>query len=293
VEAAVALDLQTALSQYGLVGLYAKNNPEINRVLQAAIAGEWDSARFERSLWDTNWWKTLNETRRALDVMRVTDPATYAQQINNKKAEVGRIASGLGFAVDTAAWAKRALENGWDLATLQQAMVDGNAHNLKKSGAGSFTGQAGEIETMVREMYSAYGLPLTEERIRQVAVGVLSGRHTMGGIEAETRAQARKLYPQFADEIDSGLSVLDIASPYIQTMAATLEMPETYFNLANTQIKQALEYKDPTTGKQTTKPLWMFERELKEDPRWQRTKAARNDTYAILEQIGQDWGMSA
>jgi hypothetical protein len=56
----VALDFQTALSQYGAVGVFAQQQPEINALLQRAINEEWDSARFERELWNTNWWKSLN-----------------------------------------------------------------------------------------------------------------------------------------------------------------------------------------------------------------------------------------
>jgi hypothetical protein len=70
-----------------------------------------------------------------------------------------------------------------------------------------------------------------------------------------------------------------------------LELPGTQIDFAkDPSIKKALQYKDPKTGQPQVKPLWQFERELKDDSRWQYTKQAKNETYAILQQVGQDWG---
>lgn len=287
----MALDMETALSQYGLVGLYAKNNPEINTILSRAIQGEWDSARFERALWDTRWWKTMTEQHRLLDVQRVTDPATFKTTVDNKIAEVRGLAGRLGLSVDANHWAQIALRNGWDTATLQMYLVTDKRNKLLTV-QGGLTGQAGEVEGHMRQLHQLYGVPLSGTRIREVVGEILAGTNTIGGVENELRIAAKNMYPQYAAEIDSGRTMMDIAQPYIRTMAATLEVPETTLDLNDKFVKSALTYRD-SSGKTTPQPLWEFERTLKNDPRWQRTKQAHNETYAVLDQIGSDWGFSA
>ena len=288
----MALDMETALSQYGLVGLYAKNNPEINTVLSRAIQGEWDSARFERELWNTRWWKTMTEQHRLLDVQRVTDPATYNATISNKKMEVKALAARLGLSVDYNHWAQIALRNGWDTATLQQYLVTDSRNKLVTVNGG-FTDQAGEVEAQMRTLYQLYGIPGPPKESMQRAVqGILSGMQTVGGLENEIRNRAKGLYPQYAAELDQGKTMMDLAQPYIRTMAQTLEMAEPTLDINNNYIKGALMYRD-ASGKQMPQPLWEFERTLKNDARWQNTKQAHNETYAILDQIGSDWGFSA
>jgi hypothetical protein len=292
VEAAVALDLQTALSQYGLVGIYAKNNPEINKILQQAIAGEWDSARFERALWDTSWWKTLSEQHRALDVMRVTDPATFNSTVEAKKAEVRQLASRMGLAVDANHWAQTALRNNWDSATLQWYLATDKRNKLL-SVNGGLTGQAGEVEAHVRSLYQAYGMNVPPSTsMSEFVTEILSGGQTLGGIENEVRNRAKQLYPQYAAEIDSGKTISDLAQPYIQTMASVLEISEPTLDVNNAYIKRALQYRDPE-GRVMPQPLWEFEKTLKGDWRYQYTKGAHNESYDMLQKIGQDWGLSA
>jgi hypothetical protein len=68
-------------------------------------------------------------------------------------------------------------------------------------------------------------------------------------------------------------------------MAATLEISDKDVKLSDSYIKKALE---GANGERT--PLWQFEKMLKDDPRWDKTKQARNETYDLLAQVGKDWG---
>jgi hypothetical protein len=283
----VALDFQTALSQYGAVGVFAQQQPEINALLQRAINEEWDSARFERELWNTNWWKSLNESGRQLAVLQATDPASYNSQIQQQVARIDLIARQLGVTqIDEVTLAYHSLLNGWDDTMLRAAVVD--RAQIFGTDQGALVGAAGEVESHIRQTYANYGIPISDGTIQYYARNILSGRDTIGGVDNVARAQAAKMYPGFADQINAGQTLRQIADPYIQTMANTLELADTDIKLDDPYIRQALQ--DANGG---VVPLWQFERKLKSDPRWDKTKQAANETYAVLQQIGNDWGFSS
>lgn len=290
----MALDFQQALDQYGFVGVLVKNNPELKGLFNRAVTEEWNSARFERELANTPWWKRLNERKRQVAVMQATDPATWNTTFGNKKNEIHALANRMGITLTSGAqidsWAKAAIENDWDENALRTFLMDRGKPTFAKANGG-YVNEAGQIESQVRSTYSAYGIPLSQGRVDQIVKGVIGGRATIDGLVNEARSAAKKQYAQFAQEIDAGLTIADIADPYRQTMANTLELPDTEITLNDPAIKRALMNVGPD-GKAATKPLYQFERELKEDPRWQRTKQAHNEYSTVLQQVGKDWGFA-
>lgn len=278
--------MDEALDMYGYVVLIARSNPELKKLLDKAAKEEWDSARFEREMMNTSWYKTHDERRRAIALQKATDPSTWKQTLANKTTAVASLAAQMGIQINVDYWAERALENSWDDATLR-AIIFNNGRNPKLTGGG----EAAEVENFVRETYANYGFDLSPEKLRTYQEQILSGRNTTGGIENLVKNQAKKVYSQYADELDAGMTIRDIAEPYMQTMANTLEVPATSLDLRDKYIKKALGFQ-ASDGKPGVKPLWQFERELKDDPRWQYTKQARDETYAVLQQVGQDWGFA-
>jgi membrane-bound lytic murein transglycosylase B len=84
----------------------------------------------------------------------------------------------------------------------------------------------------------------------------------------------------------------EIQQPYVAQMAQTLEINEQDIDLGDAHIQRALSDRDEK-GTPRTEPLWAFERRLKDDPRWDKTKQASNQAADMLSRIGQDWGYSA
>lgn len=288
----MALDFQQALDQYGFVGLLAKSNPELSPLFKKAVDQEWNSARFERELANTPWWKRLSERKRSIAVMRSTDPATWKTTFDSKRSEVSALAQRMGLKVDSNIWAQQALENDWDEAALRAALTyDPRTKNSFSVVNGGLTGEAGQIEGQVKETYAAYGLPVSQTRVQQVAQAVMGGRNSIDGIVNETRNLAKKQYSQFAQEIDAGMTIREIADPYVQTMANVLETPDSEITLNDAFVRKALQHKG-ADGKPAAMPLYEFERQLKDDPRWGQTKQAKNETYALLQQLGKDWGFA-
>jgi hypothetical protein len=217
------IDFEEALDQYGFVGVMVKNNPELKPLLDKAIKGEWDSARFQRELANTAWYQRYSERQRAIGVQKATDPATWAKTLEAKKLEVSALANRMGITLGTnvGLWAERAIANEWDEGALRAAWSNTRGLTFAYGKDGGLTGESGQIDAHIRETYAAYGIPVSNDRIKQVARWIIGGQNTLEGIDNEVRAQAKKQYAQFASEFDQGMTLKDIADPYVQTMAQT------------------------------------------------------------------------
>lgn len=283
----MALDMQTALSEYGAIAVFAQSNPDVSNVLQQAIAGEWDAARFQRELWKTNWYKSQSDQQRQLQVLQVTDPGTYKSTLDQKANQVLNLASQMGktISADQArGTATVALQQGWSDSVLQAGIAEWYGNT---SINGRLVGQAGDYENHIRSTYAAYGIPLSEGYLQYAVNEVMAGKLTTGGIDNQAIAAAQKLYPQYAQDFTEGRTLSQIAQPFMQHMSNVLEVDPSAIDLTDKTIMKALagDGKNPT-------PLWAFDQQLKADPRWQKTTNAQNSAYDIVRQIGQDWGFT-
>jgi hypothetical protein len=277
------LDMNTALSQYGYTQALVNSNPELKAKFEQAVREEWDSARFDREIKSTGWYQTLTERQRQIAVQRSTDPATFAQTVANKRSQIEALSARLGLSgVGHQWWAEAALLYEWDDQVLQTKLID--AHSARGV-SGGFTGLIGEAENHIKQTWAQYGLDISDATVAQWSKEIAAGRQTLGGLDNEARNYAKKSYPAFAAQLDSGMTLADIASPYMQTMANTLELSGGAVSLKDPFIKKALQ---GTNGQPLA--MWDFERQLKDDARWQFTKQAKDETYAVLQQVGQDWG---
>lgn len=275
---------QTALSEYGAVATFAQNNGEVNGILQQAIQGEWDAARFERALWGTNWYKSLSDNQRQLQVQQATDPGSYQQQLHSMSDKITGIANGIGVNIDPASLAQQALWNGWDQATLTRLIAQQGT--APRDANGYTGGQIGDVENHLRTTYASYGIKMADSWYTNAAQQVAAGTQTTGGLDNEAVGYASKMYPQYAQDFFEGRTLSDIAQPFIQQMGQTLEVDPSSINLmTDPTIQKALQ----GDGK-TPMTTYQFQQQLKADPRWGKTDNAKNAAYDTLAQIGKDWG---
>jgi hypothetical protein len=287
----VALDLKTAMAQYGTLGLLASSIPELKAKLEQGAKDEWTPDKFWAEIQQTKWWNTTSETRRQATILSKTDPGTWAQTVANTAQKVARMAAEMGVRMaraDIESAAKDSLVMGLDDTMLRDIVGRRGA-----AGTGQdYRGAAAEMEAQIRATYVNNGLRLTDDVARRNVNEILAGRQTLATYENLARQQAKSRYPNLAEQLDAGMTVRDVASPYLAQMADTLEINEVDLDLNDQAIQRALTDRDEK-GTARTKPLWQFERELKDDPRWDKTKNAQNQTYDMLARIGQDWGFSA
>lgn len=282
------LTLTDALNSYGFAGQLANAIPELRGILDQAMREEWQPAQFNRAVMDSGWWKANADSVRQLATLQATDPATYNQHVGNAASKIRLMAYRMGRqGADWTALALRALSNNWDDEQIR--FVIGNEVLGTPLTDGVPTGDAGQIQGHLKRVATNYGVPITDSFISNALIKIQSGMDTIEGFENVLRARAKAQYAHLADQIDAGMTVRDIADPYIATMAQTWEVPETGIDLDSPEVKRALQVRQDD-GSWGTKPMWQFVRELKDDPRWESTQNARDEAYRIANRLGKDFG---
>src|SRR5213594_195726 len=69
-------------ASYGWAYGFLNSSPELKKLFGEAVKGGWEPGKFQAELRDTNWWKKNSETQRQAQVIKSTDPATWAASIN-------------------------------------------------------------------------------------------------------------------------------------------------------------------------------------------------------------------
>lgn len=172
--------------------------------------------------------------------------------------------------------------------------LDSTTINFRIAKIGEIDFAAGEAANTINDLKtkaSEYGILYSPDWYNQSTRKILTGEIDQDTIDQQIRDLAKSQFPTLSAQIDEGYTVKQIASPYIQSMAAILEIDPTTIGLQDLTIKQALTGVD-MDGKPTTKPLWMFEQDLRKDPRWNYTKNAQETTMGVARRVLQDFGLA-
>lgn len=172
--------------------------------------------------------------------------------------------------------------------------LDSATINFRIAKIGEIDFAAGEAANTINDLKTKaaeYGILYSPDWYTQSTRKVLTGEIDQDTIDQQIRDLAKSQFPTLSAQIDEGYTVKQIASPYIQSMAAILEIDPTTIGLQDLSIKQALTGID-MDGKPTTKPLWLFEQDLRKDPRWNYTKNAQEATMGVARRVLQDFGLA-
>ena len=152
------------------------------------------------------------------------------------------------------------------------------------------TGEAAKTIDALKASAAAYGVSYDSSWYNQSARDILTGKVDNDTVTQQLKELAKSRYPSLVKQIDSGLTVRQVASPYFQSMANILEVNPNDITMEDPTIKQAFTSLN-TDGQPSTKALWQFEQELKQDPRWRFTKNAQTDLMGTARKVLQDFGL--
>jgi hypothetical protein len=114
-----------------------------------------------------------------------------------------------------------------------------------------------------------------------------------GNIQNAILKMAKAKYSAFADDLEGGVTMKDIAEPYIQMMAKEFEIDGAQVGLDNGTLQRALARRTTDKeGKSHGSPmaLWEFQTALRNDPRWKKTQGAQDQLmgvgHDVLKQMG-------
>lgn len=278
-------------ASYGFTYAFLEGHKDLAKIFDQAVDGTWTKERFQAAIRDTEWWKTNSDSMRQAEITRKTDPATWDAMVDAETVKIAQLASEVGAAIP-----QKKMKQLVETALKTNLDEDGLRNLLGKyvdfSKNGTLGGEAGMHEFTMREYAANMGISLDDQTIKNQAQRVIRKVATTQDYESDIREHAKSMYPAYAQQIDGGMTMKDIASPYTQMMAQTLEIPDTDITLSDPTIKQALNGLSPD-GKPSGLSLTDFEQKLRSDPRWAKTNQAQNNTFAVGHQVLKDMGLTS
>jgi hypothetical protein len=272
---------------YGYQLAFLKSDPELYAVFQKAMAGKWDATRFVAAVKASRWYKTHGEAYRQNLALKTTDPATWGQRVNSQYHTIGDLAASLGAQLTTGtlrALSEQSILMGWNDNQIRQVL----SSHIKK---GARAGQAGTIAQKIKETAFRNGVNLSEGFIHSWQKQIAEGATIEQVQQGIRKTYGTRLAPGFAKELEAGMDLYDIASPYMQTMAQTLELNPSDVDLFDPTIRKALGTSSDADGKPGSVPLWEFEQQLRQDQRWMKTKNAQDSAMAAGHAVLKDFGL--
>lgn len=283
------LSMAELAAQYGYAAAFFNADPELKKLIQAAVAGQWSTAKFQAKFMSTQWYRSREASVRQWADLIARDPKEAQNKINERKAELGDQFAQLGIEISDAELAKLATQS------IQWSWSDAQTKDILASYIdyvpGETSGEIAGIESRVRQMAYDYGVTVSDTQMKDWIAGVISEELTEDGLTDYIRDMAKSQYAGMGGYLETGMTVRQIAAPYIQSYAQLLEVGPDTVDLKDPAMATALQGKvDPKTGQPQMQTLYEFERSLRKDQRWLRTKNARESmtsaTLGVLKDMG-------
>lgn len=284
-------------ANYGWALAVLRSDKDLSKLFDRAISGGYSQARFVAELRNTNWYKTRGESVRQATVLAKADPAEYARRIKQAGSTIADqyfAMTGKRMSAGTAAMlGKNAYTYGFNEAEVRDLVGNTvNSTNLMKQGLG---GTLGEAERQLRSAADDYGIDVSPTWYRNTINNIAWQNTDVSSEISKLRNLAKTKYAGFADQLDKGATIKDIAEPYKQLMAKTLELSDKSIAVTDKSIQKALTYRPSDAKGKLESPtgmaMWQFEADLKNDPRWNKTQNAQDSVMAAGRKVLTDMGL--
>lgn len=280
-------------AEYGTQAALVDSVPELKTLFNKAVAGKWPTAQFKAAFNNTDWYKNHNDAWRVAFGVEKTDKGSWNHEMDLAKGYVNNLMVQTG-ATLTDAQVEKLARQALYLSGGTHSGIDLTALKTRVVGTGVITGTTGEALTTINALKqhgADMGIDHNDAWYVSAAKNVLHGDGALDDWKGKINNLAKTKYSSYADQIDNGLTVKQIASPYTNSMANILEVSADSLNLNDPTINRALTNVDQT-GKQTAVPLWQFETSLRQDPRWATTKNAKDTLDSTAHSILQNFGLA-
>ena len=282
------LDQETLAQQYGFALSVLKSDPDLDRVFNQAVAETWTADRFVAAVRATSWFQRNSETWRNAQILKASDPASYASNLDQIRTRLSMIAAELGANVSGVLdrISEQAYTFGWDDNQIRR-----NLSTYVKFTDGNAYGQAGQWVQEMRARALDQGVRLDDKTLQNYAQRIAGGYNTLDDYLGKIDQTAASAYPHLAERIRAGETLADISSPYRQTMASLLEVAPDSVDLFDPTVRSALAARNKD-GQPQLQTLYEFEVGLRKDPRWAKTNNARDAAMSTTRRVLQDWGVA-
>lgn len=281
------VDAATLAENYGFAWSFLKQHKDVWHKFQQAVKEGWTPEHFQAQLRTTTWWQQTQSSVRQYELLKANDPKTLAGKRAALLAQVQDSAAAMG-AVASGSQLNRLVENalmfGWNDAQVRNTLSD-----YVKAWHGIYSGQAATDNDAIKQMAFRNGIRVDDKTMGAWVKAIEAGKTNTAFYQQYIRRQAAGLAPAFKDQLEGGMDLYDIASPYIQAKAQLLQMDPTSIDLYDPDIRAALSGKD-AQGKPTSKTLWQFEDDIRKKPEYLKTDTARDQAFSTAHQVLKDFG---
>lgn len=279
-----------AAEQYGFSKAFFDSDPALKALLSKAVKGNWSSDKFGAEFRDTKWFQTHGSTYRQNLLQKTSDPGSYKSRLAQTVASLNDQAKKVGAVLSAAQLEKladHALMFGYT-----DSQISNSLGSYVKQVNGQYGGTAGTDAQTLQQSAWRNGVKLSDSSVQSWVRKIESGDATTDDFAEYARKQAATLAPGMADQLKGGQDLYDLASPYVSSMATTLELNQGDIDLFDPTIRGALNMTNKD-GKATTQTLGDFEKALKHDPRWDKTQNAQDAMMSNAHQILTSFGFAS
>lgn len=288
---------KTAADYAGIdsLGSLLDSVPELSHLVDQAISEGWSADKFQNKVEDSKWWRNHSQAARQAIIQRANDPKSWQQTLGNTTSTVQSLAKQLGFNVD-----KRTAQN-----IANSALMSGNQTNqdwlTKQLGrhqdyshvknVDNFSGNMATTIQQLQSLAADYGFTYSPHTLAAHAQQIVMGNQSIDAYQQDLKQWAKSAFPPLSKAIDSGSTVKDLAMPYVNSMSQLLEVDPGTLNVYTPAIRKAMQgVQVPGANDKEAMPLWQFEDQVRQDPRWQYTQNAKDTMSTALLKIGAAFG---
>lgn len=279
------------ITRYGAQAALADSVPEIMTLLQRAVNEGWTQDRFIAEFMNTAWYQTGGAAWRNANVAQQSDPGEYATSLSKVVDQIKRQSIQLGILMDDAeanSLAEGLLKEYWG-QSIPTGVLDSRIMSVA-SMSKVFGGKTMSYSDSLKTFAASMGVKFDPGYFDSAAKSIAAGTSTVEQWNQAIKDAAKSRFPMFANQIDAGVTMDQIASPYKQAMSNILEVPYASIMLDDPTISKAFGSVNKD-GQPAVIGLWDFEKSLRNDPRWVYTKNARSSIDAVAHKVLQDFGL--
>lgn len=283
------IDQDEIEQEYGLAYALFKAFPELNKLLTKAVGANWDASKFQVELRQTEWFKKHSDIWRQNTALKYSDPASYKERLNNSVTTVNNLAGAFDADLSdkaTSRISERALLLGWDESQIRDVL----ANHVRPGKDGHYEGELSAVETQLRNTALRNGVRMDRGQLKRWMRNIVRGESSQEQYQTHIRSQAARTFGAFADQINGGVDLADIAQPYVQSMADILELNPGGIDLYDRTIRRALDQRNHD-GHPVAMTMSDFEDSLRQDKRWQHTDQARDQATEYAVRLGEAFGV--
>lgn len=228
-------------------------------------------------------WAKLRSSARSNYLDKLENSSLYQDELRSFKERIRRNLKQQGLADVGDAILEQYFLNGTPDDLILSDAQKGFKFEQGKTGGTAATNYNALLATAKKNGIAADKLPLVlglnsiDDVLKELQLG-----ESIDNFEQKIRNYAKTAMPDWVrSRIDQGENLQDIVSPYISTVADTLEVPWTAVDVTNPYIQGALAQ---------NKTLYDLSKDLRRDPNWQYTNKAHQEMSSTATDLLRRFG---